>query len=470
MTATVWIVDDSATELAVASRALHPLFAVVAFRDGASMLERLASAPAPDVLVLDWEMPGLDGLEVCRFLRANAATTEMPILILTAHGATEDLVAALDVGANDYVAKPFAAPELVARVSALARATELRARAKQAEAALRDVFSHLPEALLAVDGVRRITYANREAEQKLGERLVGRALADVLPQLDVAGLAPAAEPYFLRDLDVGGRLYAPLVRSLPFGDNGATVISFRDVTNVRRRQQRRVDFYSMIAHDLRSPVQALMMRADLLMRGARGPLSPSVSGEIAKMRDQMSRMVGLINDFLDLARAEGGGMQIERVPVDAATVVRDVLDELGPALADRRLDVAVVVPDAPAAVLGDRRRLTQVLSNLVGNAMKFTPPDGHIEVRVERRASDVQFCVRDTGRGIPLEVQPTLFHRFERGDAPPAIPGTGLGLLIVREIVEAHGGSCGVESAPGRGSEFWFRIPLAADAHAGASA
>jgi signal transduction histidine kinase len=458
--ARIWIVDDSATELEMARRALETRYSVDSFADGASLLERLASAPVPELLVLDWVMPGVSGMDVCHFLRAQPSTERLPILILTSYGATEDLVAALGAGANDFVTKPFSPAELAARAAALLRTSAIHERALAAEVALGDVLQQLPEALIAVDAEGQVVYANPEADSIFASApggLLGRAIRELSPALAELDLSAAPAPTSRPDLKVHDRLYAPLVRVLPLGERMTTAISFRDVTDERQQSLRRLDFYSMVAHDLRTPLTALLLRIDMLLSSRRGEAAPLLP-DLEKMRSQVDEMRKLIGDFLDLASIDGIGVRLERSSIDAAELVREVIDTVGPLLSERQLDLGFE-PSADIRLLGDRRRLAQVLVNLVANAAKFTPPGGHIGVHVGSSGEQMEVRVSDTGAGIPPEVLANLFNRFERGSAPASVSGTGLGLMIVREIIEAHGGSVGAESELGQGSTFWFRLP-----------
>src|SRR3954466_15661056 len=139
----------------------------------------------------------------------------------------------------------------------------------------------------------------------------------------------------------------------------------------------------------------------------------------------------------------------------------EALEELRPLIDAAKLHVSTVKPDASARVVGDPRRLSQVVSNLLGNAIKFTPPSGSIKATVQGEPSFIATSVEDDGPGIAADELPGIFERFSRAAGSTGIVGSGLGLMIARQIVEAHGGAIGVESAVGHGSRFWFRLPRA---------
>jgi signal transduction histidine kinase len=460
---TIWVVDDSASETEMARQALAPSYEVVTFRDGAEMLEALARQPAPQVLVLDWLMPGLSGIEVCQFLRANEATEGLPILMLTSHNRPEDLVAGLAAGANDYVTKPFRAGELVARVAALVRMYLLRERAERAEEAALTLLRELPEALLTVDREQRLTYVNAEAERMLGQearQLLGRSVRELLPGLAVDSIPDVSTELFpLPDLRVGERYYAPVVRPLAVDSEASTTISLRDVTAERHLQARRLDFYSVIAHDLRTPLQAVLLRTQLMLSGKGGTLSEQHREDLGRIQQRLGELGDMVGNFLELARVEAAGLKLEPQELDLSELVCTAFDDFQ-VLAERGgVELACVPRDVQVRVVGDRRRLGQVVNNLISNAIKFTSRGGRVEARVQQEGGWVETQIRDTGRGIAPEVQHSLFDRYTRAPEAQATPGTGLGLMIVREIVEAHGGSVGVHSETGAGSTFWFRIP-----------
>jgi two-component system phosphate regulon sensor histidine kinase PhoR len=459
----VWIVDDSALDAERARRDLADEYAVQVFPDGTAVLEALESSQAPpDVLILDWVMPGVSGIEVCHFLRANSAYVRIGILLLTVRQQTEQVVEGLSAGANDYLSKPYATSELKARVEALVRSIELLERAEKAEATVRQLLANVPDALVVLDEEQRITYANPEATKalrRLPESLIGASICGILPELS-SDLFPAtvgAEAFPLPDIALEGETYAPTVRVFPVDlGGGSTILSLRNVTARRMAEVRRLDFYSIIAHDLRSPLSAMLMRSELIVSGKRGPVPREVVVDLQKVQGSIRVLVGMINDFLDLASIEGGEYKLVKEELDLLALAETAIDHLRPLLVSGELSFEVRSAPRPT-VHADRRRLAQVLGNLLSNAIKFTPRGGKIMATIEETDTYVEMAVEDTGSGIPEDQLAKLFQRYSR--ATSGMAGTGLGLMIVRQVVEAHGGIVGVESTPGSGSRFWFRLP-----------
>ena len=462
--AQVWIIDDSPVERQLAVRALEDRYRLRTFSDGPRALEALNEPPAPDMVVLDWQMPGLSGIEICQFLRSHEPTRALAVLMLTANDQPDDLVEGLSAGANDYITKPFRPEELRARVGALLRSDELRRRAEGAESSIRDLLLQLPEALLTVGADQRILFANHQAELILGQGrapLVGSSLDEVLPQLLLNPTQQSsADQFSLPDVQLDGEFYAPAVRSFPGHHAAATTISLRRVTQQRRNQERRVDFYSIIAHDLRTPLQTMQLRAARMLRDEAAPLSASQRLDIDKLQASVAQMSELIDDFLDFARLDAAGVQLHLEEIDLAKVIARAVEQFLP-MAEAKGITLRGEALGPAQVRGDRKRLAQVAANLISNAIKFTASGGAVTAKVARSEAQVTASVQDSGRGILAKDLDRLFHRYSRVDeeAATAVSGTGLGLMIVREIVEAHGGQVGVDSKEGFGSRFWFRLP-----------
>lgn len=464
----MWIVDDSPVDAERARQALDGAYDVQLFADGSAALEHLSQGDAPDVMVLDWIMPGVSGIEVCQFVRsASPGLRELGVVLLTAHRETRQIVEGLAAGANDFLAKPFEPDELRARVGALMRSQELRERAERAEAMAQQLLAQAPDAILGLGPGGVVSLANDEACRVLGGPCVGRSVTELLPDLPRQSLEiePGVPLFPLPDVVIGERTFAPALRSVRDGVVTATVV-LRDVTEERRAAARRLDFYSVMAHDLRAPLSATLLRTDLMLRGKYGPMSPQLVENVRKVDKTLKGLAAMIGDFLDLARLQGVGYPMAREEVDLLALVDEVMDDFTPLLDLHRLMWRPVRPSAPARVLGDPRRLRQVLNNLVANAIKFTPANGTITTRVELGGRQVKVSVEDTGHGISPDALPTVFDRFVR-EVDPAheVAGSGLGLMIVRDVVQAHGGQVGADSAPGAGSRFWFVLPRRCDGH-----
>jgi signal transduction histidine kinase len=221
------------------------------------------------------------------------------------------------------------------------------------------------------------------------------------------------------------------------------------------------NFLASMSHELRTPMNAILGFTEMIRDGLYGEIPPEIQDPVSDIHTCGKQLLGLINNVLDLSKIEAGHMELalgEYVVEDMVNTVKFSLRSLA---ATKGLDfVTTVSPDLPLG-LGDGKRITQCLMNLVGNALKFTR-EGHVEIRVERQGEALLFAVSDTGIGIPADQVESIFEEFRQADATVSrdFGGTGLGLSITRKLVELHGGRIWVESQAGKGSTFFFSIPV----------
>jgi signal transduction histidine kinase len=234
----------------------------------------------------------------------------------------------------------------------------------------------------------------------------------------------------------------------------------------------RDEFFSVASHELKTPITALLGNSQLLLRRAArsGTLAERERRSLEVIAEQARRLNRLAAALLDHSRIQAGKLIIERAPLDLCELLRRSADEIRPSLNNHTLELAL--PPAPVLVLGDDVRLTQVVQNLIGNAVKYSPAGGPIDVRLTTDGDWAELQVVDRGLGIPAAALPHLFQQFYR--APnvdtQAISGMGIGLFVIHEIVTQHGGTVAAASVEGHGSTFTVRLPLAPRAHAAAEA
>jgi signal transduction histidine kinase len=231
-----------------------------------------------------------------------------------------------------------------------------------------------------------------------------------------------------------------------------------------RASRAKDEFIATLSHELRTPLNSVLGWARLLRTGKLD--AGGVAQAVEAIERGATTQAQIVDDLLDVSRIVRGALRLDVRPVDLAPVIAAAVDTVRPAAQARDMEIAVF-HGAPGPVSGDPGRLQQVVWNLLANAIKFTPPGGRVEVRTEAVADGVQISVSDNGKGIPRDFVPHLFERFRQADSSTtrAHGGLGLGLAIVRHLVEAHGGTVGAESpGPGLGSVFTVRLPLAAPA------
>jgi two-component system, sensor histidine kinase and response regulator len=354
----VLVVDDSEKNREyVGSILAHQRYEVLFAASGPEALDLIA-ARVPDLILLDLMMPGMDGLEVCKRLKSNPATMDVPVIFLTAAQDMEIAVKALEVGAVDFINKPFHAPELLARV-------RTHVELKQTRDELNRIISEKSELMSAV------------------------------------------------------------------------------------------------AHDLKNPLSAARFSALMLKE----PVSPASHQELVQcVIEACESMLAFVQERLERNARESHGGTLKIEPVGLAEVLSSIVRQNLSVAHAKQSTLDVALEEAGAlAVLADYHALSQVLDNLVSNALKFSPPGSCVTVTIERPEDDppnVVVSVRDQGPGVTEEDLRHMFEPYRRLSAKPTAgeSSTGLGLSIARRLMERMGGTIGCDSQPGSGTRFWIKI------------
>jgi PAS domain S-box-containing protein len=287
--------------------------------------------------------------------------------------------------------------------------------------------------------------------------------------------------YELPHLRKDGTTFPVLVNLTSFKDQEGQVMyraaSFQDITERKNLEEmlrdqaaalqasdrRKDEFLATLAHELRNPLAPILNSVQLLQ--LLGPVTPTLQ-QVREILDRQTRqMARLVDDLLDLSRVARGLVQLRRERLDLATVVRQAVQTSEPLVQSRQHHLSVSLPEGPLPLEADQTRLVQVLVNLLNNAAKYTDPGGRIDLRVEREGNEAVVRIRDTGVGIPPEMLPRVFDLFTQVEESRerSQGGLGIGLALVRRLVELHGGTVAAHSAGlGHGSEFVVRLPLAA--------
>ena len=360
------LADDNADMREYVARLLRDRWIVETAADGRQALDLIRARP-PALVISDIMMPAVDGFELLRALRSDAATSDIPVILLSARAGEEASIEGLGAGADDYIVKPFSTRELLARV----------------------------------------------------------------------------ETQMLR-----ARVRAELVRAR---------------TDAEAADHAKDQFLAVLGHELRNPLAPILTAVHLLeLRGSDDPQLRRLRQTIARQANQMAT---LVNDLLDVARIMTGKLRLDVGRVDLASVVRQAVEASLPFIESRGHTLDVAVPETPLCFLGDSSRMNQVLCNLLNNAAKYMPNGGRIQLSASAEPDTVVIRVRDEGIGIPAHMVDRVFERFVQAEHPggTASPGgLGIGLSIVKTIVELHGGSVVARSdGPGTGSEFTVRLPAA---------
>jgi len=357
---------------------------------------------------------------------------------------------------------------------------------KLTEFLLSDIVKISADAVICLDEDHKITLFNEGAENIFGwtsAEMIGQPLERLLPER-ARGVHDAHMDGFRNAKEdsrkMGERREISGVRKngeefpaeaaiakVRMGDAVVYSVVLRDITHqmvLQKRLQRAViardETVGMVAHDLRNPLSAIKMLAASILEGAES-LPKVVAEDVAMIRSAADQMDRLIRDLLDVTRVEAGQLRVDMSPVKVSDLLDESLNTLRPLVSDAGVNLAVQ-PGPALTVMADRARISQVLSNLVGNALKFTPAKGQLTIEVAHTDEGARISVSDNGSGISQEVLPYVFDRFwQTPNASIRSRGAGLGLPIARGIVQAHGGRMWAESELAKGSTFSFTLPLA---------
>jgi two-component system, OmpR family, phosphate regulon sensor histidine kinase PhoR len=343
----------------------------------------------------------------------------------------------------------------------------------------RDLFGRMlqsmQEGVLVLDRDLRILLVNASLRDMLllGNDVVGRMPIETIRNTELQsvldGAATSGEPAS-GEMEIAGlRARRFMVHATPLtGEPRGLVAVFVDVTEIRRLESMRKDFVANVSHELRTPITAVRSAAETARRTIEKD-PPAALRFVDMIERNACRLQELVEDLLELSRIESKQLRLEAEAVDVSPVVEQVLAVFREAVDRKRLRAAAVVPPVSKLVRGDRRAIEQVLTNLVENAVKYCPEGATVTVRITPQGETgregpgmVRVSVEDTGPGIEPKHLPRLFERFYRADKGRSrdMGGTGLGLSIVKHLVEAMAGKVGVESTPGKGTVFWFTLPI----------
>src|SRR5262245_1291340 len=506
-------VDDYEPGLYAKSRALRLAgFEVYEAMTGEDAL-RLTHESKPQLVLLDVNLPDVSGVEICRRIKTDPSIDSI-LVIQTSATFTEvrDRIRGLEGGADAYLTEPIEAEELIANIRAILRLREAEQQVREREAWLKTVMSSIVDAVITTNMGGRVTSINPVAQEMAGwteAEAEGRPLMDVFRIVNEQTRQPSENPVvgvLQEGSSAGLPNYALLVarggRETPVDGSAApikdergnvigVVLTFHDITARKRMEKAREqllryeqearreadvarrraeeasrtkdEFLATISHELRTPLNHIIGWVTMLRSGK---LQPDKTQKAFDTIERNVRAQGrLIDDLLDVSRIISGKLLIEPRPIEIAKVVEAAAESINPVAEAKGVNFKTTIAPEAGMVSGDPDRLQQAIGNLLSNAGKFTPEGGHVELRLTRVNSQIEISVSDDGQGINPEFLPYVFDRFRQQDATSVRQhgGLGLGLAIVRHLVELHGGSVRVESeGEGRGATFTINLPAAA--------
>jgi PAS domain S-box-containing protein len=356
---------------------------------------------------------------------------------------------------------------LAATASAAFSSAELYARVAEEKERSEAILANIADGIVAVDREDGIVLWNATAEEITGvpaEEALGRRVGEVLQrELAADGEDDAGERQitFLRG---GKEVWLSLTEAVMLDATGAVagrIFAFRDISTERVVEQMKTDFVATVSHELRTPLTSIYGFAETLLRGDVEFSDAERGTFLGYIASESERLISIVDDLLNVARLETGTLGLNLSPTDVGEIVSETVGRFAEHLnGDFSLDVNV--PRGSVYVRADREKLTQIVMNLMDNAVKFSPQGGRIAVTARRRSDTAEIRVADEGIGIARADQQRIFTKFYRAeDASRHSPqGTGLGLFLARGLLAAMGGRIWVESTEGEGSTFVFELPV----------
>jgi len=513
-TPAVLLVDDNADKLVALESILLDLeVRIVKVRSGPEALRRLLSEEFA-VVLLDVRMPDMDGFETAALIRERPRTARTPIIFITAFGDDTHVARGYSLRAVDYLLTPVVPEVLRTKVSVLVELYRATAEIERQAARLRQravqlhrlaTFTVAVSAEASIEGMLRVAAENARsilrAERvlvrvKLDHRRHHRCETGTPGELEVQGFenealriasasgqpcrAGPGKPAVL-GVPLGRRDGQPfgaiVVRGSPEGDftpededlllqlarTTAVTIENALFREAREANQLKDEFLATVSHELRTPLSAMLAWAWMLRHTS---LDRDATARAVETIERNARaQARLVDDLLDVSRIMTGKLRLNRRLVDLATVVRAAVESVMAAADAKGVTVECSIEERAGLLSGDADRLQQVVWNLLSNAIKFSPAGTRVDVRLERALDTLRVRVDDAGEGIAPEFLPHVFERFRQADASAGrtAPGLGLGLAIVRQLVELHGGTVEAHSAGrGKGASFVVTLPAAA--------
>ncbi len=431
-----------------------------------------------DIILLDLMMPGLTGMEV--LARVKVLHPETIVIVITGYATLEHAIEAMKKGAFDFIAKPFSTEELRSVVAKAVQFIRTLEDIVTENSRMRVLIDQLSGGVMATDAQKNVALANPAFLRMMNYhgKAIGRPVTEMVQieklnqMIDQALAMPQAEfSELTAELDLEGKKGKEEtvlgVRCAPFRDrvgrNLGTLTVLHDITAQKKMDQLKSDFVSMVAHEIRSPMNTVLAQIKVVLDGLAGDVTQKQGEILTKSSERIKNLSDLSTELLDLASIESGLITQEKERLNVFDIIADQVTFYQAAAQEKDIQLDLRQPDALSAIIGNKYNMEEIFSNLISNAIKYTPEGGKVTVSAVDEEKYVCIFVRDTGYGISHEDCDQIFDKFYRvkNDKTRTITGTGLGLAIVKSIVEAHNGMVRVESKPDQGSTFYVYIPIA---------
>jgi two-component system NtrC family sensor kinase len=469
----VLIAFEDSQVLPLFERALAAASYTIAIARDKRSLDKSLRESSPVLLIVSEKFSG-DGLELCGEILERFPT--LPILLFVQSDSLQTIRSAIHLGVSDVLSSPLRVDDISRAVeNSIHRAHRIgdwtRREVKRTTATLQDkieelqkldvIVDRVEEGVIVLDTEMRVLLMNPAARREFGlwqeEEIRGKPILEIIPHPDLRSLlssgASSPLPHSEITFDDGRVLSAQYTPIAGIG----VAITLQDITYLKQIDRLKTEFVHTVSHDLRSPLTAILGYVELLERI--GPLTDQQKEFVKRVQASVQNITALVNDLLELGRIEAGyDSQKETIPLEG--IINYTIENFRPQIKERDLNLCLRLPDQIPLLRGNPIRLRQMLDNLIGNAIKYTPDHGDVTIEVEVQEGQIILRISDTGIGIPPADQPHIFNKFYRAtNAPKGVGGSGLGLAIVKSIVDNHQGRIWVESVVGEGTTFVIVLP-----------
>lgn len=442
-----------------------------------------------EILLLDLMMPGINGIEVLK--RAKEIKPDLLVIVITGYATIENAVGAMKNGAYDFIPKPFTPDQLRIVVRRALDKINLQREAKllriEREKSLQDVaneksrtltiINYMADGVLVTDEKGYIVLNNPAVTRMLGmeeESTKGKHIFDWAGNEELAQMVEqvtnmensGSSQRISRELAWGNppkNFYmahsAPVRNEL--GEILGSVTIFNDVTWFKELDQMKSDFVDMVSHELRSPLGSIRQQISLFTEGLVGELNGEQNRKLSRVQSRIDGLIGMINNLLDLSRMESGCLVQQKEMITIPDIIEEVVELMGPEAKKKNLTFNLNIDQDLYSLHADRQSMETVFTNLLNNAIKYNIEGGDISIDARNRGEFIEIRVSDAGVGIAKADLPRIFDKFFRirTEHTRKVIGSGLGLPLVKTIVEAHLGTIKVESKPEEGTTFIVNLP-----------
>ncbi|WP_299978124.1 response regulator [Desulfobacula sp.] len=430
-----------------------------------------------DIILLDLMMPGMSGLDVLTDVKSRHPDTV--VIVITGYATLEHSIETMKKGAFDFLSKPFSPQQLRVVISKAIEFIHTLQDIATEKSRMRVMINTLNNGVLTTDNQKRIALANPAFLKMIGCRkksVIGHTVSEfikdprLLDMIDQAIEQP--EDIFAEITD---EITMPTstkkddmiigVRCIPFRDrlkrNLGSITVFNDITALKKIDQLKSDFVSMVAHEIKSPLNSILMQLNIVLDGLAGELTDKQKEILQKSSNRVKSLTALSTELLDISKIESGLINQEREELDLIELIKDQVVLYRDQANSKSIHLIIKKTRKEIRMMGNRTNIEEVISNLISNAIRYSPDGGKITVLADEKSDCAKIMVSDTGFGIPQKELEHIFDKFFRvkNEKTRHINGTGLGLAIVKNVVEAHHGTIEVESEVDKGTCFSIYFP-----------